>query len=165
MMKQREEEFCRLTAVLGDPLTAARRAGYKHPDEAWPGLISRQDIADEIGRIAKEVSKVFRDTLMSSLYRLISRDNTDAVRLLYREQVSGDELAQMNLSGIAEIKRTKDKSVEIKFFDRIKMLDKLSELCNCSSDGAPSGGLLEAMRLSAQALGRMYENGDKTDEV
>lgn len=165
MMKQREKEFCRLTAVLGNPLTAARRAGYKHPDDAWTELIARPDIADEIGRVAREVGKVFRDTLMCSVYRLMAEDNSDAVRLVYRDQISDEEIRRMNLSGVAEIKRTKDKSVEIKFFDRIKALDKLGELCDTVSDSPSAGGLLEAMRLSAQALNRMYDREAGSDEV
>lgn len=164
-MKKREKDFCRLTVVTGDPHTAALRAGYKRPDEAWPELITRADIADEIRRVTREVSKVFRDTLLCSLYRLTASDNNDAVRLLYHEQVSDEEIREMNLSGIAEIKRTKDKSVEIKFFDRIKALDRLSELGETFGESSSAGGLLEAMRLSAQALRGMRgrEDDDHAD--
>ena len=151
-MKKREKEFCRLTVVTGNPQTAARRAGYRHPDEVWPELVTRPDIAAEIRQVAREVSKVFRDTLLCSVFRMMTAENNDALRLLYHEQMSDEEIAGMNLSGVAEIKRTKDKSVEIKFFDRIKALDRLSELNDAADDGTSSGGLIEAMRLSAQAL-------------
>ncbi len=155
-MKKKEKEFCRLTVVTGNPRTAALRAGYRHPDEAWPELVTRSDIAAEIRRVTREVSKVFRDTLLCAVFRLMTAENNDAVRLLYHEQMSDEEIADMNLAGVAEIKRTKDKSVEIKFFDRIKALDRLGELNDAASDGA-GGGLLEAMRLSAQALHEMHE--------
>ena len=160
MLKHREAEFCRLTAVLGNPVKAAERAGYKHPDEAWTQLITRQDIADEIHRAALEASRVFRDTLMCGVYRLMSSDNSDAVKLLYRDDISDSEIEEMNLSGIAEMKRT-DKGVELKFFDRLKALDKLSELSDTVADSRSAGGLLEAMRLSAQAL---REAGEREDE-
>lgn len=163
-MKKKEMAFCRLTAVTGNPHTAAVRAGYRRPDEAWPELIARRDIADEIGRVTREVSKVFRDTLMCAALRLTAADNNDAVKLVYREQVSDDELREMDLSGIAEIKRTKDKSVEIKFFDRLKALDRLSELSGADADSAPEGGLLEAMRLSAQALRGMRDREAEAHE-
>ena len=162
-MKKREKEFCRLTVVLGNPQTAAQRAGYKHPDEVWPELFTRADIAAEIRRVTREVSKVFRDTLLCSVFRLMTSDNNDAVRLLYHEQMSDDEIRQMNLSGVAEIKRAKDKSVEIKFFDRIKALDRLSELNEVVTDSASAGGLLEAMRLSAQALREMRDREENAD--
>ena len=163
-MRPREKEFCRLTAVLGDPRAAAERAGYKRPDDAWPELVTREDIAAEIHRVAAEVSKVFRDTLTSAVYRVLTADNSDAVRLLYREVVTDEEFRRMNLSGVAEMKKT-DKGVEIKFFDRIKALDKLSELGDISSDGQSSGSLIEAMRLSAQALREGRERDGGTDEL
>lgn len=151
-MKKKEKEFCRLTVVTGNPQTAALRAGYKRPDEVWPELFARTDIAEEIRRVAREVSRVFRDTMLCSAYRIMASDNTDAVRLLYRDGMSDEEIRGMNLSGVAEIKRTKDKSVEIKFFDRIKMLDSVCAFAKLDDAAEGSGGLLEAMRLSAQAL-------------
>ena len=164
-MKKREREFCRLTVVLGDPQTAAQRAGYRHPEEVWTELFTRADIAAEIRRVTKEVSKVFRDTLLCGVFRMMSAQNNDAVRLLYHEEMSDREIREMNLSGVAEIKRTKDKSVEIKFFDRLKALDKLAELNETVSDSASAGGLLEAMRLSAQALHEMRDREDDGDAV
>ena len=151
MLKHREAEFCRLTAVLGDPKEAARRAGYKYPAQAWPELITRRDIADEIHRVAVEVSKVFRDTMICGVYRLMSGDNSDAVKLVFHDRPSDKEIEELNLSGVAEIKKT-DKGVELKLFDRIRALDKLSELNDTVSGAQSAGGLLEAMRLSAQAL-------------
>ena len=162
-MKKREKEFCRLTVVLGNPQSAARQAGYRHPDDVWPDLISRSDIVAEIRRVTREVSRVFRDTLLCSVFRLMTSDNNDAVRLLYHDEMSDDEISEMNLSGVAEIKRTKDKSVEIKFFDRIKALDRLSELNSIVADSPSAGGLLEAMRLSAQALHEMHKREDEND--
>ena len=162
MLKHREAEFCRLTAVLGDPLKAAERAGYKYPDKAWPELLTRSDIADEIHKTAQEVSRVFRDTLMCGVYRLMTADNCDAVKLLYRGDISDKEIDEMNLSGVAEMKRT-DKGVELKFFDRLKALDKLGELGDTVAESRSAGGLLEAMRLSAEALSKMSEREDGPD--
>lgn len=50
----------------------------------------------------------------------------DAVSLLYKSNPSPDELADMDLFLVSEIKRPKDGSMEIKFFDRLKALEKLS---------------------------------------
>ena len=149
-LKHREEEFCRLVAVLGDPLAAARQAGYREPQEKWPSLIAREDIARGIEKAARVVRGVYEDAARCNLYRVMFSDNTDAFRLLYRDTITDEELARMNLSGVAEIKRTKDKSVEIKFFDRLKAFDKLNA-AGGEPDGT-AGGLLEAMRRSAQAI-------------
>ena len=162
-MRPREKEFCRLTAVLGNPREAARRAGYKHPDEAWPSLIARGDVAEEIHKVAQDVSRVFKDTMLSVMHRVISADSADAVRLVYRNNVSDEEISRMNLSGVAEMKRT-DKGVEIKFFDRIKALDRLYELSGDTDGEQYSGGLIEAMCLAARSL-REHKREDDGDEL
>ena len=161
-MKKKEKLFCRLTAVTGDPRTAAQRAGYKRPDEAWPELISRPDTAAEIRRVTREVGGVLKETLLCAACRQMSAENTDAVRLLYHEQMSDEALSGLNLSGVAEIKRTKDKSVEIKFFDKVKALSVLNGPGGIGADSAASGGLLEAMRLSARALREMRGGEDES---
>ena len=161
-LKHREEEFCRLVAVLGDPAAAARQAGYRDPQEKWPSLIAREDIARGIRKAARNVRGVYEDAARCNLYRVMFSENTDAFRLLYRDTITDEELAGLNLSGVAEIKRTKDKSVEIKFFDRLKVLDKLNAAEGESNGSA--GGLLEAMRLSAQAILASREEDD-TDGI
>ena len=67
------------------------------------------------------------------------------------------ELKKMDLFCVSEIKRPKDGSMEIKFFDRMKALEKLSE--GESGDGAAS--FYEAICRSAQAL-KEKEQEDKS---
>ena len=162
-LKSKEAEFCRLTAVLGDPAEAARRAGLKDPEEVWPRLVARKDVCDEIRKTAVMLSKVFRDTAMCVVYRRLMSENNDALRLVFSDELSESEIAELNLSGVAEVKRN-DKGIEVKFFDRIKALDMLSSP-DSGGDGENGGGLIEAMRLSAMALRATAENGDGIDEV
>lgn len=49
---------------------------------------------------------------------------TDAIKLLYCENLSDDEIEKLDLTNIAEIKKPKDGAMEIKFFDRLKALEK-----------------------------------------
>lgn len=49
----------------------------------------------------------------------------DAVSLLYKSDPSQEDLEKMDLFLVSEIKRPKDGSMEIKFFDRLKALEKL----------------------------------------
>ena len=162
-MKTKEKEFCRLMAVGGDPLTAARKAGIRHPEQKWQALVCREDIAAEIRKNAKALRAVYEDTAVCSLYRLSLGRPNDALRLLYHEDPTDGELDALDLTSVAEIKRTKDKSVEIKFFDRIKATDKLHEVMNSSGESNSAGGLLEAMRLSAETLGRLARTEGDTD--
>lgn len=163
-MKPREKEFCHYTAVVGDPERAAALAGYKHPSSAWQELIIRREIVDEIGRRAEAMQRIYRATALSGLYRLAVGDISDAMTLLYKDSVTKEDLAELDLSCVAEIKRTKDKSMEIKFFDRIKAMSMLNDLLGADADAGATGGLIEAMRLSAEALGHMSATGDTIDE-
>ena len=164
-MKQREKDFCRLMAIYGEPERAARMAGYKHPADQWQKLLCREDIAAQIRTNAQSLRAVYEDTAVCGLYRLSFGKPSEAIRLLYREDPSDEELDALDLSSVAEIKRTKDKSVEIKFFDRIKAADKLNEALNSTKEISSGGGLLEAMRLSAQALGRIARTEDDDDGI
>jgi hypothetical protein len=55
---------------------------------------------------------------------------TDAVRLMFEENPSAEELNRMNLFCISEIRRPRSGAMEIKFFDRLRALEKLE---NCAS--------------------------------
>lgn len=57
----------------------------------------------------------------------------------------------MDLFNISEIKRKKGGDIEIKFFDRLKALERLCELCG-ESDGE-SHSLFSAIEKGANALG------------
>lgn len=60
------------------------------------------------------------------------------------------QLENMDLFLVSEIKRPKDGAMEIKFFDRLKALEKL-ENDNSLSDNAKS--LYDAISQSAKAVG------------
>lgn len=164
-MKPKEKEFCRRMAIRGEPVRAAREAGFRHPEQTWHKLLCREDIAAEIRRCTDTLRTVYEHTAVCGLYRMAFSTPADAVRLLYRETPTDAELDGLDLSSVAEVKRTKDKSMEIKFFDRMKAMDRLCDYFNSSEELNSSGGLLEAMRLSAQALSRSPLSEDDADAV
>ena len=76
----------------------------------------------------KDVTEGFR--------RLAFGDIQDAVALLFEsEENILSSLPRLDLFNISEIKRQKGGGMEIKFFDRLKALDKLSELA-CADENA-----------------------------
>ena len=151
-MKPREKEFCRLMTVYADPVRAAREAGYKHPESAWSALAAREEVVGEIRRRCENIRSIYESTAVCGLYRLAYGGVSDALTLLYREDMSEAELRSLDLRNVAEIKRS-DKSIEVKFCDRIKAVDKLRELLNDGAEQESGTGLLDAIRLSAEALG------------
>ena len=66
--------------------------------------------------------------IQQGLERLAFGDISDAVSLLYMsDEEALSRLPELNLFNVSEIKRPKGGGMEIKFFDRIKACEKLSQ--------------------------------------
>lgn len=79
--------------------------------------------------------KKIEDEVREGLRRLAFGEIQDAVLLLFADEGEIlNRLGELNLYNVSEIKRPKGGGMEIKFFDRIKALEKLRE----ASDSAVS---------------------------
>jgi hypothetical protein len=126
MLTARERKFCNGFLNTGNVCEAARRAGYvRNPEEQGESLLCREDIAGEIEKLSVKREKTLANMAMVGYQRLAFGNISDAVSLLYMEDPSKEDLSGMDLFMISEIKRPKDGSMEIKFFDRLKALEKL----------------------------------------
>jgi len=160
-MKPKEKEFCRLMTVYTDPVKAAREAGYKHPEITWAKLAGDDEVVSEIRRLCSNMRSVYEDAAVCGLFRLAYGGVSDALKLVYRDHLSERELSALDLMNVSEIKKT-DKGIEVKFCDRIKAVGALSEILRSQMKEGEGSGLLDAIMLSAQALGdrnRMDHNG------
>ena len=108
---------------------SARLSGYRLNSRAKGiKLLARDDIQNEISRLVKSKEKLAR-TLASVGYQRLAFGNTsDAVSLIYSKDPVEADLGSMDLFMISEIKKPKDGSLEIKFFDRLKALEKLEQI-------------------------------------
>ncbi|MCI9274068.1 MAG: hypothetical protein HFE39_08985 [Clostridiales bacterium] len=163
-LSKKELLFCRL-AAMGDPESAARQAGYRSsPQSAARRLMERKEILEEIGRVAAG-RKEERDKASSSRMgyeRLAFGSIADAVKLLYLDEPSLEELSRMDFFQVSEIRRPKDGAMEIKFFDRMRALERL-EQSEREEDGELSP-FYRALEQGAQALNQSIESsGDGED--
>ena len=71
--------------------------------------------------------------------------------ILSDEPPCESELEKLDLTMVSDIKCPKSGGIEVKFFDRIKALDRLCELSNAASAGENSD-FLSALDRSARAL-------------
>ena len=81
--------------------------------------------------------------------RLAFGSISDAVSLLFMQNPTQEELRAMDLFSVSEIKRPKDGTMEIKFFDRLKALEKLSAGIENEGGATP---IYDAIMKGAQAL-------------
>ena len=90
--------------------------------------------------------------------RLAFGSVSDAVKLIFSENPNNLNLDNFDLFNISEIKRPKDGSMEIKFFDRLKALEKLESLCNTNDKSTP---FYRALEESAIALKKSFDEDDE----
>ena len=96
--------------------------------------------------------KVTQKEVCDGLRRLAFGDIRDAVTLLYEsEENIINILPELDLFNISEIKRPKGGGMEIKFFDRLKAIEKLNEMAQESDITSPVS-FYTALERSAEAL-------------
>lgn len=147
----REELFCRLYVSCRNSREAAFRAGYKVcPEITSRKLLAKPAVRETIDRIKKEM--VFTaEEVKAGLHRIAFASSADAVKLLLCEDYEDLDIEELDLFNVAEIKRPKGGGLEIKFFDRIKALERLGELSEASQDNS-AVPFYEALEKSAASL-------------
>lgn len=104
--------------------------------------MEKEKLCEREGSLSSSPEEGYRQLAFGSI--------SDAVSLLYKEEPTVRELAKMDLFSISEIKRARDGAMEIKFYDRLKALEKL-EISGNVNEGASS--LLDAINRSARSDG------------
>mgnify|MGYP003287549112 CR=1 FL=1 len=150
-LTKKELEFCRWYVRLRNPREAAIRSGFTILSEQRAiSLLSKTNIRQKITELEKENS-ADQNLISAGLQRLAFGSITDAVKLILS---SGDNISpdidSLDLFNVSEIKFTSGKGMEIKFFDRLKALEKLSEL---SSDKDDDGMLSFYQAIEKSACG------------
>lgn len=141
----------------GNPELAAEKAGYTGDcEQKGEELICRPEISAELERLSRQREKSLANMAAAGYQRLAFGSICDAISLLYKSDPSKEDLEGMDLFLVSEIKRPKDGSMEIKFFDRLKALEKLG------AGGEHETGakqLFDAISNSARAVNDR-ENGN-----
>ncbi len=158
-LTKKEEDFCRLYVALRNPLEAAKRAGIiPLSHHRVLRLMSKKHIVRKIQELEKE-RPADNALVCAGLERLAFGSVSDAVRLILcaNDNITPD-IDSFDLFNVSEIKITSGKGMEIKFFDRLKALEKLASLTdNSGDDGALS--FYEAIERSAMKKSECGDNG------
>ena len=151
-LTQKEELFCIYFVKSRDARYAAAKAGYTvNIEKTAVKLLLKKNVKERLKELEKqrtaklsEVTEGFRKIAFGSV--------ADAVALaLLEEKPTREELERLDLSMISDIKIPKTGGIEIKFFDRLKALEKLNEISSlCESESGSD--FLSALENSARAL-------------
>lgn len=150
-LSEKERLFCVYYSRTRSVREAAARAGYRVlPELKGLRLMQRKDILREIDRLTREMQT--ENDARAGLRRLSFGSVSDAVRLLYEKEVTPEMLEQMDLFQVSEIKRGVNGGIEMKFFNRLQALEKLSSLEEQSGSSSSSAPFYEALEKGAKAL-------------
>lgn len=154
-LTRKERLFCLNFALCQNEREAASRSSYASPEKAGIKLISRKEIREEISRIMSK--NAGNEEIICGLKRLAFGSVADCLKLILSNETENFDIEKMDFFNIAEIKKPKGGGIEIKFFDRLKALDKLSEICENADDDS-SMPFYEAIKKSAKVLeGKRHE--------
>ena len=147
----RERSFCESYLECGNAREAALSAGFsKDPKREGERLLSDQKVVEEITRLSGLRKSLLSQLAYTGYLRLAFGGVSDAVKLLFADEPTPEQIAQMDLFSVAEIKRPKDGSMEIRFADRLKALEKLEQALP-EKDGAAMP-FYEALRLASRSV-------------
>lgn len=136
-MTKKEDRFCCYYSSNGNVRLSAVMAGYvNNSEQIGQQLLMRSDISAKVTEYRNTRLNDLRFMALLGYERLAFGSIADCIQLLYMENPDMQTLEGMDLYMISEIKKPKDGAMEIKFFDRIKALEKLSEAQQNSADNS-----------------------------
>lgn len=148
-LTSKERLFCTYYSLNRNPREAAVKSGYLFPEKSALRLLKKQEVNEEIARIDKQRRATDNDVALG-FARLAFGCVSDAIALMFKDEVSESDIEKMDLFNIAEIKRKKGGDIEIKFFDRLKALQSLTDVTAHSSEKESS--IFSAIEKGALAL-------------
>ena len=116
-------------AVTRNARESAARAGFGVLSELiGMRLLAREEVRELIEALEKQRPR--EGAVRAGLERLAFGGISDAIRLLFTDvaELEPEILDSMELFCVSEIKRQKGGAVEIKFFDRLRALEKLEQI-------------------------------------
>lgn len=153
-LTSREELFCRLYTYNRNGRESAVKAGYTVcPEIVSKKLLAKSFIRETIDKYSQE-RNITQQEVMAGLHRVAFSSSADALKLILSDNPSELDVEMLDLFNVAEIKKPKGGGLEIKFFDRIKALEKLGELTNSKNiSNSVSTSFYEALEKSAKSQG------------
>lgn len=166
-MNKKEKLFCNHYAKLQNYEEAAKKAGFKASKSENVGinLLLNPAIKSKIELILKEDKNTnLIQEVIAGLKRLAFGSIDDAVKLVFAESLQDVEnLTNLNLFNVSEIKKLKGGGCEIKFFDRLNALNKILEISTKISESNEGTDLFDAIKESSEAINNNEVNKREED--
>lgn len=127
-LTDKEKLFCTYLRLGHCGREAAAKSGYRNPERAAMRLLQRADVQAFLAK-EKKTAENTQAEVLAGYRRLAFGSVSDAVRLLLRsDEADPADPETLDLFSVAELKRPKGGGLEIKFFDRLKALERMEQL-------------------------------------
>ncbi|MBO6127067.1 MAG: terminase small subunit [Clostridia bacterium] len=127
-LSNKEKAFCYYLVETGNPTEAFSISGMQTGKENIQELVTDENIREEIKKIYEIKKQNLAIKSEIGYERLAFGEISDPIKLMFVKNYDENQIKNMNLFNISEIKRLKDGTIEIKFFDRMKALEKLYQI-------------------------------------
>ena len=151
-LSKKEKLFCQIFSTHRNAREAAALAGYIVPFASGNLLLQKDAVRNEIIRISER--NFDSDEVKAGFRRLAFGSTADCVKLLFKDEISDEEIEKLDLFNVSEIKKAKNGAIELKFFDRLKAMEQLS-VCENTHDDDSAQPFYEAIRKGADAIRRV----------
>ena len=157
MLTKKQKLFCHLYLATRNAREAAAVMGAKKPESAGLKMLADAAVKAEIERLCR--GKRPQGEAAQGLRRIAFGSIADAIRLLQNWD-DEMEIDKLDLFNVSEIKFSKSGGMEIKFFDRIKALERLAAI-DSSAENEPSvAPFIDAVYKGAERLRGFEEQDD-----
>ena len=148
-LSKKEKLFCSYFSVLRNAREAACLSGYLLPFATGNMLLQKNSIQKEISKISENYP--VSDEVKAGFRRLAFGSTADCIKLVFRDDISDEDIESFDLFNVSEIKKAKNGNVEIKFFDRIKAMEHLLN-CENTHNNDSAVEFFEAIQKGANAI-------------
>lgn len=149
--KSKLNPFCCNYVLLGSIEEAAVRIGIPRENALSEGVELLK--TDECQQLISQLRQILSDSgnVTAGLKRLAFGNCSDAIYLVFADELPpASVIEKLDLFNVSEIKRVKGGGVEVKFFDRLKALEKLFELENAFSGRDKEESLIQALSANVE---------------
>ncbi|MDP4119466.1 MAG: hypothetical protein Q8876_00195 [Bacillota bacterium] len=105
----------------------------------------------EVLAFLEESEKTLRDQVIDGYKKLAFGSISDCIRAMCSENMSDEELMHMDLFNVSQVKGQNGRIIEMKFFDRMKALEKL-ETTESEQEKKGEPSFYKALREGVEAL-------------
>lgn len=146
--------FCYYLSKLENSKEAAVKAGYppQKADAYASKLMRRPEILKAYKRFSKQLEKrQMRQMLICGINRLAFGTAVDGAKLaVFSNTIDEEQLEQLDLYQVSELKKQKDGGFEVKFFDRFKAFSMLDQLIKEEESTDTATDLFTALNIAAE---------------